>query len=64
MMQPADHWEDDDLPLIGGLPLTWFGSVLVECEVGPGFVVALEVLAQDAPQVLFADHDDVLESQC
>ena len=52
MMQPADHREGDDLPPIYGLALAWFGGVLIEREVGPGPVNVLEVLPQDAPQVL------------
>jgi len=49
MMQPADHRECDDLPPIGGLALADFGGVLVEREVGPGSVIVLEVLPQNAP---------------
>ena len=52
MMQPADHRERDDLPPIGGLALAEVGGVLAEREVGPGAVIVLEVLPQDAPQVL------------
>ena len=52
MMQPADHREGDDLPPIGGLALAEVGGVLAEREVGPGPVIVLEVLPQDAPQVL------------
>jgi hypothetical protein len=52
MMQPADHRERDDLPPIGGLALAEVGGVLAEREVGPGSVIVLEVLPQDAPQVL------------
>ena len=49
MMQSADHREGDDLPLIGGLPLAGFRSILFEREVGPGSVIVLEVVPQDAP---------------
>ena len=52
MMQPADHREGDDLPPIGGLALAELRGVLIEREVGPGAVIVLEVLPQDAPQVL------------
>ena len=52
MMQATDHRECDDLPPIGGIALAELGGVLVECEVGPGAVIVLEVLPQDAPQVL------------
>ena len=61
MMQSADHRECDDLPPIGGLALAAFGGVLVEREVGPGAVIVLEVLAQDAPEVLLSDNDDVVD---
>ena len=62
MMQPADHREGDDLPSIDGLTLAGFGGILAEREVGPGSVIVLEVLAQDVPQVLLSDHDDVVEA--
>ena len=62
MMQPADHRKGDDLPPIGGLALVEVGGVLVEREVGPGAVIVLEVLPQDAPQVLVSDDDNVVKS--
>ena len=62
MVQPADHREGDDLPPVGGLALAAFGGVLVEREVGPRSVIALEVRPQDAPQVLLCENDDVLEA--
>ena len=49
MMQPADHGKGGDLASIDGLALTRFGGVLIEREVGPGSVIVLEVLPQDAP---------------
>ena len=48
MMQPADHGEGDDLPPIGGLALAEVMGVVAEREVGPGPVIVLEVLPQDA----------------
>ena len=48
MMQPADHWKGDDVPPFGGFALARFRRVFVEREVGPGAVIVLEVLAQDA----------------
>jgi hypothetical protein len=62
MVQPADHQKDDDLPSIYGLARAWFGGILVECEVGPGSVIVLEVLPQDAPQVLLSENDDMVEA--
>ena len=62
MVQPADHREGDDLPLIGGLALAGLGGVLIEREVGPGSVIVLEGIAQDAPQVLLSENDDVVEA--
>jgi hypothetical protein len=61
-MQPADHWKGDDLPSIDGLALARFGGVLAEREVGPGSVIVLKVLPQDAPEVLLSDNDDVVEA--
>jgi hypothetical protein len=37
------------------------GGVLVERQVGPGSVIVLEVLPQDAPQVLLSDNDEVID---
>ena len=62
MMQSADYREGDDLASIDGLALAGFGGVLAEREVGPGSVIVLEVLPQDASQVLLPDHDDVVEA--
>jgi hypothetical protein len=62
MMQATDHREGDDVSLIGGIALAELGGVLVECEVGPGAVIVLEVLPQDAPQVLLCENDDVVEA--
>jgi hypothetical protein len=62
MMQPADHREGNDVSPVGGLALAGFGGVLVEREVGPGSVIVLEVLPQDASQVLLPGHDDVVEA--
>jgi hypothetical protein len=62
MVQATDHREGDDLPPVRRLALAEFGGVLVEREVGPGSVMVLEVLAQDAPQVLLSENDDVVEA--
>ena len=62
MMQPADHREGDDVPPIDGLALTRFGGILIEREVGPEPMIVLEVLPQDAPQVLLSDDDDVVDA--
>jgi hypothetical protein len=62
MMQPADHREGDDVPPIVGFALTRFGGILIEREVGPEPMIVLEVLAQDAPQVLLSEYDDVVEA--
>jgi len=62
MMQSADHREGDHLPPIVGLALTEFGGVLAEREVGPGSVIVLEIVPQNAPQVLLCENDDVVEA--
>ena len=62
VVQPADHREGDDLPPIVGFALTRFGGILIEREVGPEPMIVLEVLAQDAPQVLLSENDDVVEA--
>jgi hypothetical protein len=62
MMEPADHREGDDFPSIDRLALARFGGVLIEREVGSGSVIVLDVLPQDAPQVLLSEDDDVVEA--
>ena len=62
VVQPADHREGDDLPPIGRLALADLRRVLIECEVGPGAVIVLEVLPQDAPEVPLSENDDVVEA--
>ena len=49
-------------PPIVGLALTEFGGVLAEREVGPGSVIVLEIVPQNAPQVLLCENDDVVEA--
>jgi len=45
-----------------GLARAWFGGILVESEVGPGSVIVLDVLPQDAPQVLLSENDHMVEA--
>ncbi len=47
---------------IGGLALAELRGVLIEREVGRGAVIVLEVLPQDAPQVLLSHDDDVVKA--
>jgi hypothetical protein len=61
-MQPADHRECDDLPLIGGLGRAELRGVLAKREVGPGSVIVLEVVSKDASQVLLSENDDMVEA--
>ena len=62
MMQPADNREGDDRSPVRRLALAELRGVLAEREVGPEPMIVLEVLAQDVPQVLLSENDDVVEA--
>jgi hypothetical protein len=62
IVQSADHRDGDDLAPIRRVPLAELRGILVEREVGPGAVIALEVSQEDAPQVPLSEDDDVVEA--
>jgi len=62
MMQPADHRQRDHFAFTDRLALAWLRSVLVEREVGSGAVIVVDVLAQDAPQMLLSEDNDVVQA--
>ena len=62
MVQATDLWDGDDVPDSGWLYRTAIRAILVEREVRPGTVVVVEVGGQDAIQVAFVEHHDVIET--
>ncbi len=67
MMQPADHRKRDHVTTMGRLDGTWRGRILRSYEaadsqrqMGSRRGVVLEVLAEDVPQVLLTEDDDVI----
>ena len=63
---PAVHSTDlrerDDASLREVLDGPWRGCVFHQRRLGPRPVVVDEVSRQDSPQVLIAEHDDVVET--
>jgi len=62
MMQTTDLWNSDDAAGAGGFDLSLDRRISVQRQVGSGIQVVLKVGLQDAPQVSFVDHDDVIEA--
>ena len=62
VVQPTDFWNFGDFPGLSALDVTWLRTVQVQGEVGAPVVVVAEVALQDRPQVLLAQHDDMVET--
>jgi hypothetical protein len=62
MMEAADHGCLDDPAVVKALHPSWLRGVLRQGEVGAGPVVVDEVLAQQATQMGFVQHHDVVEA--
>jgi hypothetical protein len=62
MMQASDHGYLDDAALVGALHRSRLRGVLRQREVGAGPVVVDEVPAQQATQMGFVQHHDVVEA--
>jgi hypothetical protein len=62
MMEAADHGRLDDLAFVKALHPSWLRGVLRQGEVCAGPVVVDEVLAQEAAQMGFVQHHDVVEA--
>jgi hypothetical protein len=62
MMEAADHRRLDDSAFVRVLHRSWLRGVLLQGEVGAGPVVVDEVPAQQATQMGFVQHHDVVET--
>ena len=62
MMEAADHRRLDDSAFVESLHRSWLRGVLLQGEVGAGPVVVDEVRAQQAAQMGFVQHHNVVEA--
>src|SRR5215471_9341674 len=62
MMQAADFGNRDNRAEFWGLNWPSVGGILVEREVSARPVIVHEVAGEDAVQVAFAEHEDVIEA--
>jgi hypothetical protein len=62
MMEAADHRGLDDPAFVKALHRSWLRGVLLQGQVCSGPVVVDEVLAQQATQMGFVQHHDVVET--
>ena len=62
MMEAAGHGRLDDLAFVKALHRSWLRGVLRQGKVGPGTVVVEEVVTQQAAQMGFVQHHDVVEA--
>jgi hypothetical protein len=62
MMEAADQGRLDDLAFVESLHPSWLRGILRQRKVGAGPVVVDEVLAQQAAQMGFVQHHDVVET--
>src|SRR5262249_14796233 len=62
MMQAADFGDRDDQAEFRRLNWPSVGCVLVERKVSPRLVIVDEVTGQNAAQVVFAQHEDMIEA--
>ena len=61
-MKSADLWDREDAPARWRLHVARMGAVVVEGLMRAGGVVGREVSAQQTSEMLFVDHDDVIEA--
>jgi hypothetical protein len=62
MMEAAGHGRLDDLAFVKALYPSWLRGILLQGEVGPGTVVVEEVVTQQAAQMRFVQHHNVVEA--
>ena len=62
VVDTTDFWDLNDHPGLNVLDCTRLWAVHVQREVGAPVVVVAEVAAQETPQVLLAEHDDMVEA--
>ena len=62
MMEPANHWELDDLPLVRRLHLPRFRGVLLQRQVRPATVIVGEIISKNPAQVILANDDHMVDA--
>lgn len=62
MVQAADFSNLDHLSALWRLHGTWLRRVLVQGQVRPRSVIITQELANNASEVIFTEHDDVVEA--
>jgi hypothetical protein len=62
VMKATDLWDRNDAPASWGLHLARIGAVVVEGLMRAGGVVVRQVTTPQASEVVFVDHNDVIET--
>ena len=62
MVQPANLRDRNDLTFGRRLNATWDRRVAIRRKMTSGIVIVVEVLGQDAVQMPFGEHDDVIRT--
>ena len=62
MVQTAHLGERDDLAILRTLHWSWFRGIFVQAQMGPTQVVVGKVGFEQAVQVSFIEHDDVVQA--
>ena len=62
MVQTANLRNGNDLTFGRRLNATWVRRVAIQGQVAAGVVIVVEVLAENAMQVLFVEHDDMIQT--
>ncbi len=62
MVQPANLRGRNDLAFGRRLNATWDRRVAIQRKMTSGIVIVVEVLGQDAVQMPFVEHDDMIQT--
>ena len=62
MMQTADLRDCDHLAAVWWLEFAFNRRVAIQCQVGSRFMVIVEVISKDSPEMAFVDCDDILKA--
>ena len=62
MMEPADHGDLDDAPLVRRLNRSRFRRVFFQCKVRSEAVVVREVTSNNPAQMVLVQHEHVVEA--
>jgi hypothetical protein len=62
MVQPANLRDRNDLTFGRRLKATWNRRVAIQRKMTSGMVIVVEVLGQDAVQMPFVEHEDMIQT--